>query len=86
MLGAAKKSPATRKVSDLDKKVSRLEKYEAWGKVKPLDIAALTGPSLWREYMAHWEKLQKDLSEAQETAEKVKKALQLALAEQKRAR
>lgn len=79
MLGKAPKSPATRKVPNLEQKIACLERYEVWGKVERLAIDKLIPKNLWDKFWQHWEGLQRDMKDAQRTAEEVKKALQVAL-------
>ena len=54
MLGNAQNSPKTRGVHDLQIRVKRLETYERWGNVRPIDFRAITGEELWDQ---HWNRL-----------------------------
>jgi hypothetical protein len=47
MLGPAAKSPATRRIADLQARVSRLEAFEAWRPPVQFDFEAAVGPEMW---------------------------------------
>jgi hypothetical protein len=41
--GTAVNSPASRGIKDVPQRIARLEAFEAWGNVQPIDLAALIG-------------------------------------------
>lgn len=50
MLSSAKLSPTSRNIPDIDKKISRLEAYENWHNVQPIDLVKLAGADDWNAY------------------------------------
>lgn len=63
MLSAARLSPTSRGVPDIDDRVRRLEAFENWLEPTHVDFAAIVPPHLWEQ---HWENHAKLLSEMQE--------------------
>jgi len=55
MLGSAKHSPRTRGVPDLDARVERLQKFEAWGQVERRPLGEWAGTEAWN---THWKNLE----------------------------
>jgi len=72
----AKRSPKTRQVKDLDSRIKRLERYEKWGKVSPIDFATMVDKKLWRQHWQNCEDLHKKLERCQEVADKVRTAIE----------
>jgi len=60
MRGTAPGSPRTRGVPDLDARIERLRKFEAWGNLRPLPLADLASDEEWRQ---HWENLDRVIAE-----------------------
>jgi hypothetical protein len=50
----ARRSPATRRVPDLEEKIRRLEDFERWRTPTRIDFEVSVGPEFWR---AHWDNL-----------------------------
>jgi len=73
--GGAQLSPKKRGVLDLDEKVNRLEAYEKWGNVKPLDFEKLAGTSLWHRHWKNCQNLHNQMKEAQKLADQIKNAI-----------
>lgn len=72
IISGAKLSPATRCIGDLEERISRLTRYEAWRTPTNVDFESLTGAELWR---LHWENRDEVLStmkSAQEVADRIK--------------
>jgi 5-methylcytosine-specific restriction endonuclease McrA len=76
MLGPAKRSPKTRKIADLHERVARLEAYEKWGGLTPLDFTSIVPPDLWQEHWLNMRRLHDDMKSAQEVALRVRKAIE----------
>jgi hypothetical protein len=79
MLGKAKGSPTTRKVADITQKIERLERYVAWGRLKPVSLENLAGTERWDEYWQHLRVIEKAMEVAQEKALQVQAAIRQAL-------
>ncbi|KAA0894339.1 HNH endonuclease [Oryzomonas rubra] len=76
MLGPAKRSPGTRKIVDLHERITRLEAYEKWGNVTPIDFASIVPPDLWQEHWLNMHRLHDDMKLAQEVALRVRKVIE----------
>lgn len=72
MLGKAYLSPAARGVADLAERVQRLEEYEKWREVLPIDFEAIVGPEAWARYWEDCESVVTALRQSQELANKLK--------------
>jgi hypothetical protein len=79
MLSSARLSPKSRKVPDLDLRIKRLEKYEEWGNVTPLDFSTLVDEELWRRHWENCAELHKRMQEAQRIASRVREQIQCRL-------
>ena len=75
MLGPAKRSPKTRKIADLHERVARIESYEKWGNLKPIDFTTIVPPDLWQEHWSNMSQLHNDMKSAQEVALRVRRAI-----------
>lgn len=75
IISSAKKSPKSRGVANIEDKIQRLEDYEAWGKVQPLDLKGLGGDHLWEEHWRHWEMIIDNMIEAQKSAALLRTAI-----------
>ena len=51
MLSGTLQSPKAREVPDIEARISRLEDFEQWGDVRPIDFEPLVPGEQWR---AHW--------------------------------
>lgn len=71
MLSAARRSPKTRAIADLDERIRRLESYEAWRAPTKVDFEQLLGAEEWSHYWSLWENLTNALTEAQIVADKM---------------
>jgi len=68
----AKLSPKTRQAKDLDKKIERLERYEGWGSVQPIDFKEMISEELWNQHWHNRDKLHKEMKSCQILADKIK--------------
>ncbi len=73
--GGAKLSPTTRRVPELDKKISRLEQYERWGGVNPISLKSLVDSALWDKHESNREHITRIMAQAQETANELKQRI-----------
>jgi 5-methylcytosine-specific restriction endonuclease McrA len=67
MLGKAPRAPSIRKIPDLEQRIARLEKFEAWSGCIPLKIEEIVSPELWQQYYA----LQEDILQKMRAAQKL---------------
>lgn len=79
MLGAAKGSPATRKVSDLQVRIERLDALEKATALKPVDLSAIVPSELWSSYWARRKQIEDLLFDAQREAELIKAYISFAM-------
>ncbi|TLD72846.1 HNH endonuclease [Phragmitibacter flavus] len=79
----AKRSPLTRGVLNLDKKISHLEAYEKWREPQKVDFESLVGPSLYDQHWLNWKELLHMMDRAQQLALIVREAAAAALATKK---
>lgn len=79
ILGDAKGSPKTMNIQDLDVRVERLERFEAWGSVEPLPLGNLAGTELWVQHWNNLEEIQDRMHRAQRHAELVNRSIRSAL-------
>jgi len=68
MLGTAIRSPAYRRVPNLEVKVARLEAFEHWREPIRVNYAELLGQERWSLYLQHLETAIAHLSDAQKIA------------------
>lgn len=68
MEGNAKLSPTTRGVSDLERRIAALQRYEAWRKPRQIEFAALVGPEMWTKHWQNWRGVLDLMKRSQELA------------------
>jgi hypothetical protein len=68
IVSAAKRSPQTRVIADLDQKIKRLEAYEQWREPVRLDYAAILGEERWTAYSTLLDTAVAHLASAQKVA------------------
>lgn len=78
----AKRSPKTRGVKNLSKRIARLESYEKWRQPRKLDFEVLVGVELYKEHWGNWHELLNLMSRAQQVAQRVRLAAAKAIADQ----
>ena len=81
MLGNAVGSPKRRGVPDVEERMQRLEAFEKWGAVKPLELSVLIDASDWAAHWANHDAIIEKMRQAQILAEQMKLALKKALNE-----
>ncbi|GEP57208.1 hypothetical protein RSO01_43740 [Reyranella soli] len=79
MVSAARGSPKAKGVADLDERIARLESFEAWGKVEPLDLRDLAGAENWESYWQRLATIEQKMQEAQLQAAELQAAIRGAL-------
>ena len=68
IMSAAKWSPKTRKITDLEQRIERLKEYERWGDVKPLDLTTMIPLDEWEKHWANWRAVLDMMTNAQSHA------------------
>lgn len=71
MLSDATLSPKSKKVLNLQDRISRLEAYESWGKITKLDFQAIVGKENWERHWQNLEGVQELMREAQKLATEI---------------
>jgi hypothetical protein len=69
---SAKRSPLSRKVFDLDKRIAALEQFEIWGEVAPLRIEELSNPAKLEQYWLSLEEIKAKMKDAQIIAQAIR--------------
>lgn len=75
MLGNAAKSPTTRGLTDVAKRVAAIERFIAWRGPKQVDFAAAAGADLWDRHRANQTRILDDMRQAAEHADRVRAAI-----------
>ena len=76
MTSDARLSPKTRGVKDIELRKARLNKYELWGNLIPLDLAAFVTKEEWDQYWRKWRVLLLDMNDIQKRAASIKATIQ----------
>lgn len=77
MLSDAKLSPKSRNIAHLPEKIKRLEAYEQWKTVEPIDFEALVGTEIWQQHWENCVQLHAKMVECQVYSNKVKRLIEL---------
>jgi hypothetical protein len=75
MISDAALSPKTKRVTDLEQRLQRLEVYETWRDIHPIDFAAMVGEETWEIYWQHWRDVLDEMEDSQTIAEDVKRLI-----------
>lgn len=78
MLGPAAQSPRTRRLLDLEERISRLERYETTFRRVRIDFESVIPPELWRSHWDNHDRLHRLMHEFQKVADQVKEAAERA--------
>lgn len=79
MLGKARNSPTSRKISDVAGRAARLRKFEEWGQQKPVsedDLRAAVGAKRWDAYWERLEEIKRIMRAAQAEAQSIQVILE----------
>jgi hypothetical protein len=68
MRGNAKLSPKSRRIEDIELRISRLERYEIWANCERIQVQQLVSPELWDRYYKLQEQILAKMREAQTLA------------------
>lgn len=77
MLGSAKLSPKTRNVPKLQQKIERLELYEKWRCIEPIDFEKLVGKEVWQRHWKNCDRLHESMIEYQKHSDVVKNLIEV---------
>jgi hypothetical protein len=72
MRSGAKRSPAQRNFPDLEIRIARLEAYERWKDIKPIDFEKIVDGALWHGYWKEYEQLIEAMKASQRLADALK--------------
>lgn len=74
--GNAEKSPNRLQAKDLNMRIERLEKYEKWGQISPIDFEKLIDKKLWNQHWQNCEDLHREMKSCQNLADQIKTQLE----------
>jgi hypothetical protein len=83
IMSDAKLSPKSRNVADLDTKITRLNKYEEWGNVHPVEFKSFVDPIDWENHWKNWQALVSDMKKAQDHALRLRERIQKGISNKK---
>ncbi len=79
MTSTASRSPRMQGVSDLDERTARLDRFEQWGNVQPLDLCEIVGGTAWRDHWDHLNEIEKLMRLAHEHAEVMRERIETSM-------
>lgn len=82
MLGNASLSPHTRKIPDIEHRVSRLEEFEQHYAPVRLDFEKITGTQMWEQHWENCRKLHSLMQESQKHSDKIKELINIHILQQ----
>lgn len=71
MLSTATLSPRSKDIPDLEKRIKRLEEFEAWVVPTKIDFKSIVGEETWNKHWENCEQVQETMRTAQVLAEKI---------------
>lgn len=75
ILSDAPRSPKSRQVTGIEGKIARLEAYEEWRDVTPLDFEQIIRRDLWERHWRNWQRVLQEMRESQDLAIEIKAAV-----------
>lgn len=79
--GDAQGSPKSRAIPDLERRVARLQRYEAWGAVEPLPLRDLAGSQAWDQHWKNLADIEERMYQAQHHADLLKQKIKNSLSD-----
>jgi hypothetical protein len=76
MTGNAPGSPRTKGVKDLEKRVSKLSKFEEWGNLEPFPMEQTVGNERWAAYWDACQRIEESMREAQVLAAEIQQIVE----------
>ena len=71
----AKLSPKSRRIADLDERISRLDNYDKWANCSPMPVEQVVGKQLYEDYFRKLDNIVTEMKKAQDMATKLKEKL-----------
>jgi len=71
----ARLSPKTRRVPNLQERINRLLKYEAWREPRMLDFEAIAGKEMWDSHRKNWREVLDLLKRSQKIADEIRRVV-----------
>jgi len=68
-------SPKRRNVSNLDERIRRLEAFEHWRPIQPIDFETMVDEETWQAYWKRWQELRDILAVTQKLADEIRLAI-----------
>ena len=75
IVSAAKLSPKSREIGDLEERIRKLKDYENWLEPTVVDFEAVVGKEKWEQHWENWELVQNTMRQAQELATEINKTI-----------
>lgn len=75
ILSGAELSPKSRSVPELSGKIKKLEQYEKWKHIKPIDFESITGVEVWDQHWKNHEQLLLTMKEYQKLSNIIKERI-----------
>jgi HNH endonuclease len=72
MLSQAVLSPKSRNIIDIEIRIQRLENYERWKIIEPLDFEQIVGTDIWKTHRENWRSLLDEMRRSQKHALEIK--------------
>ena len=76
MSATATHSPTRLKLVDIEERMSRLERFEAWRTPIQIDYATIFGPEKWAEHMKYLDDVLQLMAQAESGAEHLRKLVE----------
>jgi hypothetical protein len=75
IMSSAKLSPKSRGVPDINQRIEKLQKYEAWLEPTKVDFESVVGKEKWEQHWANWESVQNTMRQAQTLATEINRTI-----------
>ncbi len=75
IVSGARLSPKSRGIPDLDARIQRLDLFEEWRNVEPINFEEIVGPELWLTHWENWKRVIGDMKLSQDLAIQIRKAI-----------
>lgn len=76
ILSSAELSPKSRGILSLEDKINKLEQYERWKTIKPIDLQSIVGKDNWEQHWENHEQLLKTMKDYQKLSSTIKEKIQ----------
>mgnify|MGYP002639929158 CR=1 FL=1 len=72
IISSARLSPKSRGVTALDAKIMRLQKFEEWREIKPINFEEIVGTEIWTNHWENWRRVLDNMKTSQELAIRIR--------------